>query len=91
MDSKFSIAGFSFGLDGIIGLIPGVGDVVGGVISLFIIYRLKKIGIREKVLNKMIINVLVDVFVGSIPLVGDLFDFVFKVNERNLKLAKRDV
>lgn len=89
MDSKFSFAGFSFGIDAIIGLIPGLGDIAGGLVSIFILLRIRNIGVSDEVLNKMMRNVIIDVFVGSIPLLGDLFDFVFKVNERNLKLAKK--
>jgi len=89
MDSKFNFAGFSFGLDGLLGLIPGFGDIAGGLISVFIILRIRSIGVSDEVLNKMMVNVLIDVFVGSIPLLGDLFDFAFKVNERNMRLAKK--
>lgn len=88
MDSKFSFMGFSFGIDGLIGLIPGFGDAAGGLISLLIILRIRSIGVSEAVFNKMLRNVLIDVFVGSVPVIGDLFDFGFKVNERNFKLTK---
>jgi hypothetical protein len=89
LDSKFSFLGFSFGLDGLIGLIPGVGDFAGGVISVLIIFRIKHIGVSDAVFHKMIINIFLDVFIGSVPLLGDIFDFAFKVNERNLRLARR--
>ena len=89
MDSQFSIGGFTFGIDGLIGLIPGFGDMAGGLVSVYLLLRIRSIGVSDEVLNKMMINVLLDVFVGSIPVLGDLFDFLFKVNERNLKLAKR--
>jgi predicted acyltransferase len=88
MDSKFSFMGFSFGLDAIIGLIPGLGDIAGGLISILIIIRIRHIGVSEVILSKMIRNVLVDVFVGTVPIFGDLFDIGFKVNDRNLQLAK---
>jgi hypothetical protein len=91
MDSQFSFAGFSFGLDALIGLIPGLGDIAGGIISVLIILRIKKIGVGDDVLNKMIQNVVIDVFVGTVPLFGDLFDVAFKVNNRNLALAKKYV
>lgn len=88
MDTKFSFMGFSFGIDSIIGLIPGFGDIVGGLISILIIFRIRHIGVSPEVINKMITNVMVDVFLGSVPLLGDLFDVAFKVNVRNLNLAK---
>lgn len=89
MDSQFSVFGFRFGIDGLIGLVPGLGDVAGGLVSILIILRIRNIGVSEEVLNKMMRNVLIDVFVGSVPLLGDMFDFGFKVNERNMKLAKK--
>ena len=61
------------------------------LVSVLIILRIRHIGVSEEVLNKMLRNVLVDVFIGSVPILGDIFDFVFKVNERNLKLAKLDI
>jgi len=88
MDSKFSFLGFSFGIDALIGLIPGFGDIVGGLISLLILLRIRSIGISDEIFNKMLKNVLIDVFVGSVPLLGDAFDFFFKVNERNMRLAR---
>ena len=91
LDSNFSIFGFSFGIDGLIGLVPGVGDMFGGLISLAIILRMRAIGVSSAALNKMITAVLIDVFVGSIPVLGDLFDFFYKVNERNFTLAKQDL
>jgi len=89
MDSKFSFLGFSFGLDSLIGLIPGFGDTAGGLISLFIILRIRHIGVSPAVLDKMISNVLIDVLLGSVPLVGDIFDVAFKVNVHNLAMAKK--
>ena len=88
MDSQFSFMGFSFGFDGLIGLIPGFGDAAGGIISVLIILRIRHIGVSDEVFNKMMRNILIDVFVGSVPVIGDMFDFGFKVNERNMELAK---
>ena len=89
MDAQFSIAGFSFGLDGIIGLVPIAGDVIGGLISAAIVYKVHKAGLPEQVIRKMIYNILADMLIGSIPVVGDLFDFFFKVNKKNIKLVER--
>jgi len=88
MDSRFSFLGFSFGIDGLIGLIPGFGDIAGGLISVLIVLRIRSIGVPEEIFNKMLRTILIDVFVGSVPILGDMFDFAFKVNERNLKQAK---
>ena len=88
MDSQFSFFGYTFGIDGLIGLIPGFGDAAGGLISIMIILRIRSIGVSEEIFNKMLRNIIIDVFVGSVPILGDLFDFGFKVNERNMKLAQ---
>jgi hypothetical protein len=89
MDTQFGVPGFRFGLDGIIGLVPGIGDFVGGLISLGLVLRMRQIGVPSECINKMIRNVLIDVIVGGVPILGDGFDFFFKVNERNLRIARR--
>lgn len=77
------------GLDPIIGLLPGVGDVVGGWASLYLVYLAARAGLPSMALIRMIGNVLVDVIIGAIPVFGDLFDFGWKVNLRNLALVDR--
>ena len=92
MDSAFAVPGlpWRFGLDAIIGLVPGIGDLLSGGISFAIIalaalrYRLPAI-----TLARMGLNLAIDVLVGAIPLVGDAFDVYWKVNERNLDLIRR--
>lgn len=91
LDSQFSIGGFRFGVDGLIGLVPGLGDVAGGMISLFVVMRARQLGVSDKAANRMLLYVMIDVIIGSIPVIGDLFDFIFKVNERNLRLARKDL
>jgi hypothetical protein len=91
LDSQFSLFGFRFGVDALLGLIPGLGDILGGFISLLIVLRMRSIGISDAVLNKMLINVLIDTFVGGVPVIGDLFDFFYKTNERNFRLAMQDI
>lgn len=91
MDSDFSIAGFRFGLDGIIGLVPGLGDSAGGFISLYIVLKAYRAGVSSETVSKMLLYILIDVLLGSIPLLGDIFDFFFKVNEKNLELVKREL
>src|SRR5436190_14047707 len=90
MDSQFSIPGtnIKFGLDPLIGLVPGAGDVVTFFISGFMIMILAQNGASGFLLARMILNILIDSLVGSIPLLGDLFDFAFKANEANLRLMR---
>lgn len=81
--------GFRIGWDGIIGLIPGLGDLLGLGASGYILYLAAQGGVGKVVLLRMFLNVLLETAIGSIPLLGDLFDFVFKANSRNLRLLER--
>jgi len=93
LDNSIPIPGTAFriGLDSIIGLIPGVGDLVGGAFSLYIILESAKLGAPRSLLARMGWNVAVDVLVGTVPLLGDLFDAGWKANVRNLALLERQV
>ena len=77
------------GLDPVIGLIPGVGDVIGGAMSGYILLVAAKEGVPTSVLTRMLGNIALDSLVGVIPLVGDLFDFGVKANRRNIDLLER--
>src|SRR3546814_8601672 len=78
-----------FGLDGLLGLVPGIGDGATALVSLYIVARAWSIGVPKGVLGRMLANVLVDSVVGSIPLLGDIFDVAFQSNRRNIKLLRR--
>lgn len=78
--------GYKIGLDGLLGLIPGVGDLISSGLSSVIIFKAYKQSVPKVVLFRMMINVLIDTLVGAIPVVGDLFDFVWKANVMNSKL-----
>lgn len=80
--------GFRFGLDSVIGLVPGVGDLIGGALSAYIVLEAARLGVPRAVLARMGYNVAVDTLVGGIPLVGDLFDAGYKANMRNLALVR---
>lgn len=90
MDSQFTIprTNIKFGLDALIGLVPGVGDFATFLISGMMLSVLAKNGASGFVLARMTFNILLDALVGSIPILGDLFDVGFKANERNLKLMR---
>jgi hypothetical protein len=79
-----------FGIDGLIGLIPGIGDVATAGLSSIIILESWKRGCRKRVLARMMVNLGLDAVLGSIPLLGDLFDFGFKANTKNLKLLREE-
>ncbi|RPD48792.1 DUF4112 domain-containing protein [Paracnuella aquatica] len=91
MDAQFRIPGtnFRFGLDGILGLIPGAGDLSTFAVSGYMIWIMANNGASGYVLSRMVLNVLVDALIGAIPLIGDLFDFVFKANLRNMRLMEQ--
>jgi len=93
MDTAIRIPGtsFRFGLDPIIGLVPGAGDIVSTAFSAYIIFLAARFGLPREVLTKMIFNVALEAFVGSVPLVGDLFDAVYKSNIRNLDLLEKQL
>ena len=90
LDSAFRVPGTQFrvGLDPIIGLIPGVGDVVTLGVQGALLMAMARYGASQKLVIKMLGNVLLDTLVGAIPIVGNLFDFGFKASQRNLKLLK---
>ncbi len=91
LDSYITIPGttFKIGLDPIIGLFPGVGDLITGGASLYLVYLSARIGLPRSVLLRMLGNVLVDVVIGAVPIIGDLFDFTWKANARNLEIVDR--
>lgn len=88
LDSAIKIPGLNvrFGLDGFIGLIPGVGDTIGAIISSAIISEAARLGAPKVLLLKMAFNVAIDALAGTVPLLGDLFDFAWKANQRNVHL-----
>ncbi|MCF8465271.1 MAG: DUF4112 domain-containing protein [Flavobacteriales bacterium] len=91
MDDKFKIpfTNFRFGLDPIIGMVPFVGDVVSFVISALIVMSLFRNGVPRSVVLSMVANIILDLLIGGIPVIGDVWDFFNKANRKNLKLARR--
>ncbi len=91
MDSRFRIPGtrFRFGLDPILGLLPGVGDAASLAVSGVLIYHMARFGASRKLVIMMAGNVMLDALLGSIPILGNIFDFFSKANERNIRLLKR--
>ena len=86
LDSRFSIFGFRFGLDGLIGLIPGIGDAATGILSFYLIFEAARAGASLGLIGRMIVNVLIDILLGAVPLLGDVFDFAYRANAANAKL-----
>jgi hypothetical protein len=89
LDYAFKLpGGFQYGVSGIIGLIPGIGDILDAVLSLYIEGRAVQLGIPQVTIARMVLNVGIEAAAGAVPLLGDLFDVVFKANRRNYQLLK---
>jgi hypothetical protein len=90
LDDLFVVpgTGYRIGLDPLLGLVPGVGDVVTSAASAYIVAQAAAAGVPRATLARMLIVLLVDAVVGSLPLVGDVFDAVWKANARNVGLAE---
>jgi hypothetical protein len=88
MDQAFGVPGtkWRFGLDALFGLVPGVGDIAGGLIAVYALHVARQLGAPGVIQLHMLTNIAIDASVGTIPIVGDLFDFVFKAQTRNLAL-----
>ncbi len=77
------------GLDTLLGMLPGIGDLTSGMLSLYPIVEGIHLGAPRRLIGRMLANVAADLFVGSVPVVGDLFDLWFKANRRNVALLQR--
>ena len=91
MDGAIPIGRWSIGLDPLIGMIPGIGDLIGALISMVIVARAVQAGIPRVAVARMLANIAVDTLVGTIPLFGDAFDFAFKSNLKNLKIYEESL
>jgi hypothetical protein len=91
MDSMVRLPGtsISLGLDAALGLVPVVGDLLAQAVGAYIVYEARRLGVRKRTLLRMGWNMVVDTAVGSVPLVGDVFDVVWKANRKNLALLER--
>lgn len=90
MDNKFVVPGsdIRIGLDGLLGLIPGIGDTAGLAVAGYIIHKAHKFGIHPMVLMHMGYNVFIDWLIGLVPFVGDMFDVAWKANRKNVDIIK---
>ena len=87
LDSAIRLpGGFRVGLDGIIGLIPGVGDLIGAVLSSYIVWVAAKAKLPFLLLMRMTLNIFIELIIGVVPVFGDAFDFAFKANLRNVRI-----
>lgn len=82
--------GYRIGIDPILGLVPAAGDFLSAALSLWLIYDAARLGLAKRTLARMVLNVVIDSLVGSIPVLGDIFDAAWKSNSLNMKLVERD-
>jgi hypothetical protein len=81
--------GIRFGLESLVGLVPGLGDLTGAALSGYIVLAAARLGVPPAVLTRMLLNLGLDTLVGTVPLLGDLFDLGFRANIRNADLLER--
>jgi Domain of unknown function (DUF4112) len=88
LDEQFRIPGTTYrvGLDGLLGMIPGVGDAAGALLSAYILYEAIRLGTPKTVLLRMVANIGIDTVLGAIPVAGDIFDIAWKANKKNAAL-----
>ncbi len=90
LDESIKIPGtnYKIGLDPIIGTMPVIGDLIGGVLSTYILYSGIKMGASPKIVAQMATNIALEFAIGSIPIVGDVFDVIWKANIKNIELIE---
>lgn len=89
LDARFSFMGIRFGYDALLGLVPGLGDALAAAPSGWMIWRAWRLGLPHAVLVRMMANWGIDFAVGSVPLLGSVFDVAFKANLRNARLLRQ--
>lgn len=91
MDTQFKVPGtrWTFGIDPLLGLVPGAGDLLGFIIATIPILIVIRNGVSGKVAALLVLNIGLDALIGSIPILGGIFDFAYKANIRNLRLLER--
>jgi hypothetical protein len=93
LDTRYRIPGtrLRFGIDAILGLVPGVGDSLAALPALYLIWRARQLGVPKGLLLRMIANVGFDTVFGSVPVAGNVFDLFFKASRRNVALLRRHI
>lgn len=88
LDTQFSVGGFNFGLGPIIGIIPGIGDIIENVLSFYLIWIALKMDLPTEKIARMLGNIAFNFFLALFPVIGNIGDFVFKSNIRNLQILE---
>ena len=90
LDTAFIVPGTNirFGIDALIGLVPGIGDAVTTLMSLYIVREARELGAPRHLIARMLVNVALDSVVGAVPFLGDAFDVMWRANRRNMTLLR---
>ena len=90
LDDTFTIPGtkYKIGIEALIGAVPIIGDLIGGILASYIMYSGVKMGAPPRIIARMAVNIAIDFAIGSIPIIGDLFDLVWKANKKNVELIE---
>ena len=93
LDESFTIPGtkIKFGIDGLIGLIPGGGDIIGCLFSLYILRTAIRMKLPKTAILSIIFNIILDTTIGIIPIAGDIFDIFWKSNKRNMRIIEKNL
>ena len=93
LDSAFVIPGTNrrFGMDAVIGLVPGIGDLLSALLASYIIWEARQLGLPRWKIARMVANVAFDTALGAVPIAGDVFDVFFKANQRNVRIIQDHV
>ena len=93
MDGAIVIPGtdLRIGLDAVIGMVPGIGDLISGAIGSYLIWEARRLGAPKWLIARMSANMLLDTTVGAIPILGDVFDLAFRANMKNMALLRKHV
>ena len=90
LDDTFTIPGtkYKIGIEALIGAVPIIGDLIGGILASYIMYSGMKMGAPPQIIARMAVNIAIDFTIRSIPIIGDLFDLVWKANKKNVELIE---
>ena len=93
MDSQIRVPviGLRIGADAILGLVPGFGDILTGAIGAYLVYEAQRLGIPRSAVLRMVANIAFDTAIGAIPVAGDIWDFFFRANDRNMQILARHI
>lgn len=86
---RMPLVGRKVGLDAIVGLVPGIGDVVTAGMGLYLVWEARNLGLPRWQIWRMLGNIGIDTLLGAVPVAGDLFDFVYRSNTKNLKIIRK--